>query len=268
MKNNVLIAALWRDAEDKDSRGEIFQFYLASDFIGHKSYAYGELSTDELNRICPIIRDCLMVRLPQWSHRILGKGYHLIISSGVVELFDTLTENRPFSLSNIIDILHGIACDNATQERLTMAKRSSVERFVETNNKMYPTALSEIRAGRKWSHWIWYIFPQMRGLGHSPNSEFYGIESLIEADAFLEHPILGAHLREITQAMLTHKGKDAQAILGPIDSMKLRSSMTLFDILCPNDIFAEVLNVFYDGNRCKHTLRKFGNEDKITQTKD
>ena len=183
-------------------------------------------------------------------------------------MFDTLIANRPSSLSSIIDILHSIACDDTTQERLTMTKRSSVERFVEANNRMYPIALVEIRAGRKSSHWIWYIFPQMRGLGHSPNSEFYGIESLIEADAFLKHPILGAHLREITQAMLTHKGKDAQAILGSIDSMKLRSSMTLFDILCPNDIFAEVLNVFYDGNRCKHTLRKFSNKDKITQTKD
>lgn len=268
MKNNALIAALWRDAEDKDSRGEIFQFYLASDFIGYKSYAYGELSTDELNKICPIIRDCLMVRLPQWSHRILGKGYHLIISSGVVESFDTLTANRPFSLSNIIDILHGIACDDTTQDRLIMAKRSSVERFVEANNKMYATALSEIRSGRKSSHWIWYIFPQMRGLGHSPNAQFYGIESITEARAFLNHPILGAHLLEITNAMLAHKGKDALAILGPIDSMKLRSSMTLFDILCPNDIFAEVLDVFYEGNRCKHTLRKFSNEDETTQTKD
>ena len=265
---DIAIAVLWRDAYTEAEKGVLVKFCAQNEDLYHKSYRYGELSTYELHELCPTIKDCLMLNLPQWTLRVLDNGYNLIISTSLVGIFDYMWQDRKFDLAEMLNVLHEIAMRSDVRHLLEEALAKSVERFVEAHDKMYATALEEIRNGRKWSHWIWYIFPQMRSLGHSPNAQFYGIESIIEARAFLNHPLLGAHLREITEAMLAHKGKDAQAILGPIDSMKLRSSMTLFDILCPNNIFAEVLNVFYDGNRCKHTLRKFSNEDKNTPTKD
>ena len=134
-------------------------------------------------------------------------------------------------------------------------KTYNLERFVEAQNYSYETALMEICNGSKSSHWMWYIFPQMKGLGHSYNAQYYGIESLEEAKAYLAHPLLGERLREITKAMLLLKGKRAEHILGHTDAAKLRSSMTLFDLVCPNDLFAEVLTEFYGGKRCKHTLK-------------
>lgn len=105
------------------------------------------------------------------------------------------------------------------------------------------------------SHWIWYIFPQLRGLGHSSYSWIYGLADVEEAKAYLSHPVLGARLREVTQAMLTHHGKDIVTVMGsPIDARKLRSSMTLFDAVSPNDIFRDVLNAFYDGKEDKRSL--------------
>jgi uncharacterized protein (DUF1810 family) len=150
----------------------------------------------------------------------------------------------------------------------TSYNNRNLERFLDAQEVVYTTALAEIRAGRKSSHWIWYIFPQMRGLGHSYNSEYYGIESLEEAREYLHHEVLGERLRDITGTLLKHRNKSATDILGEIDAMKLRSSMTLFDIASPNDIFAEVLDVFYEGNRCKHTLRKFSTGDETTQTEN
>lgn len=130
-----------------------------------------------------------------------------------------------------------------------------LDRFVSAQEYDYPVALSEIKAGRKYSHWIWYIFPQLKGLGRSYNSDFYGLASVAEAKAYLDHPVLGARLREIVQALLLHRGKNPKEILGDIDASKVRSSMTLFDKVCPGDIFARVLDEFYDGRRCNRTLR-------------
>lgn len=135
-----------------------------------------------------------------------------------------------------------------------------IERFVEAQESAfagYERALNEMRAGEKYGHWIWYIFPQLRGLGHSSNANFYGIEDLAEARRYLCHSVLGPRLREITLAALSH-AEDRRAIelMGSdIDAMKFKSSMTLFDRACPNDIFAEVLDAFYDGERCRHTTR-------------
>ena len=134
-----------------------------------------------------------------------------------------------------------------------------LDRFVEAQDAMsglYAQALSEIKAGRKRLHWIWFIFPQMRGLGHSRKSEFYGIDSRAEAEDYLAHPVLGPRLCEITQALLAHAGTDPYAIFGSPDDLKVRSCMTLFDLVRPGDIFGEVLDVFYDGQRCEYTLRK------------
>ena len=118
----------------------------------------------------------------------------------------------------------------------------------------YSVALKEIHAGHKESHWIWYIFPQLKGLGASQNSRFYAIGSAGEAKAYLEHAVLGAHLREICSVLLAHEGKDIVGIMGGLDGMKLRSSMTLFDAVCPGDIFGDVLYAFFGGVRDPKTL--------------
>lgn len=131
---------------------------------------------------------------------------------------------------------------------------NNIERFIEVQDKDYEIALSEIRSGRKRSHWIWYIFPQLKGLGRSAYAQHYGISGKDEAEAYLSHKKLGGRLREITQALLNVDGKGAQEIFGGIDAMKVRSSMTLFDAVCPNDIFAQVLEKYYNGGRCNITL--------------
>lgn len=134
-----------------------------------------------------------------------------------------------------------------------------LERFLKMQERDYATALEEMKRGHKESHWIWYIFPQMRGLGHSDYSWIYGIADLEEAKAYLTHPVLGQRLREITKAVLAHEGEDIFQIMGSgIDGRKLRSSMTLLDAISPNDIFAQVLNSFFGGKRDRKTLRKIG----------
>ena len=123
-----------------------------------------------------------------------------------------------------------------------------LERFVSAQEGVYEGALRELRAGRKSGHWIWFIFPQLAGLGRSEMSRFYGIESLDEARAYLEHPLLGARLRECAGAVLGTSGRTADEILGPLDAMKVRSSMTLFHRAAPDEpLFAEVLERFYAG---------------------
>lgn len=122
-----------------------------------------------------------------------------------------------------------------------------LERFVEAQEGMYNLALSEIEEGEKIRHWIWYIFPQLSILGKSQFAKYYGISGFDEAKAFLNHPILGERLREITKALLKHKGKNAIEIFGETDAMKVRSCMTLFPEVSPNDIFDEVIVAFYGG---------------------
>ena len=129
-----------------------------------------------------------------------------------------------------------------------------IERFVEAQQGDYEDALAEITAGEKRSHWIWYVFPQLKGLGMSWTSEFYGIANLDEARAYLAHPDLGTRLRGISTALLKHRQKSARAILGYPDDLKVCSSMTLFDLIEPNGVFAEVLDVFYAGKRDAKTL--------------
>ena len=135
-------------------------------------------------------------------------------------------------------------------------ENTGLQRFIEAQNDSYDQALKEIRNGRKLTHWIWYIFPQMKGLGFSYNSEYYGITSLQEAKDYLENELLRKRLFKITESLLMHKGKDIESIMGDIDAMKLKSSMTLFDAVQPGSIFGEVLDEFYGGERCRRTLEK------------
>lgn len=129
-----------------------------------------------------------------------------------------------------------------------------LQRFLSAQEYDYPIALREIQNGSKQSHWIWYIFPQIKGLGRSYQSEYYGIVNRQEAEAYLAEPTLNARLREITLALLEHREKTAIQILGHTDALKVRSSMTLFDAIAPNDIYADVLNTFFSGVRCRRTL--------------
>ena len=123
-----------------------------------------------------------------------------------------------------------------------------LERFVTAQEGVYEGALRELRQGRKTGHWIWFIFPQLRGLGRSEMSRFYGIESLDEARAYLEHPVLGARLRECAGAVLATSGRTAEEIFGSLDAMKARSSMTLFHRAAPEEpSFLDVLERFYGG---------------------
>ena len=139
-----------------------------------------------------------------------------------------------------------------------MEDKFNLERFVEAQDTEplgdYQQALAEMRAGQKRGHWIWYIFPQMKGLGRSPNSDFFGISGLEEAKAYLAHEVLGPRLREITEAVLENEGEPIDVLMGwEVDAMKLKSSMTLFDAASPNDIFGDVLEMFFDGQRCWKT---------------
>ena len=126
-------------------------------------------------------------------------------------------------------------------------KEYDLERFVTAQAADYADALDDIRNGRKRGHWIWYIFPQQKGLGHSYNSEYYGLDGIDEARAYLAHPVLGARLREISEALLIHEGKrDIDAIMGSsIDVLKLQTCMNLFNRVSPNDIFEKVLDAFF-----------------------
>lgn len=132
---------------------------------------------------------------------------------------------------------------------------SSLDRFLQAQEHDYQTALAEVRAGYKCSHWMWYIFPQLKGLGFSSMAQFYGINGKEEAKAYLEHPVLGARLREITSVLLTLEGKVAVDIFGHTDAMKLRSSMTLFNAVANEEyLFQKVLDKYYEGKADDRTL--------------
>lgn len=131
-----------------------------------------------------------------------------------------------------------------------------LERFVKAQNYDYEQALQEMKNGRKESHWIWYIFPQLKGLGHSSTSEFYGIDGLGEARAYMEHPVLREHLLEITGVLLKLESCDPSRVMGYPDDLKLRSSMTLFAEAAPEyAVFGQVLDKFFGGEKDQRTLR-------------
>ena len=136
---------------------------------------------------------------------------------------------------------------------------AGLERFVKAQKYDYDTALREIRSGRKRSHWMWYIFPQLQGLGYSSTAQYYGIRDLEEAQDYMEHPVLGPRLVEISEALLVLDTSDASAVMGYPDDLKLRSSMTLFELAAPEQpVFGRVLEKNYSGHRDRHTLELLG----------
>lgn len=131
----------------------------------------------------------------------------------------------------------------------------NLQRFLDAQQGDYEHALAEIRNGRKYSHWIWYIFPQLKGLGMSYNSQYYGISGKEEAEAYLAHPVLGERLREITSAFLQLKSKTAEEVFGSLDAMKVLSCMTLFNEVAPGDLFRQVIDRYYQGEKDEMTKR-------------
>jgi uncharacterized protein (DUF1810 family) len=128
--------------------------------------------------------------------------------------------------------------------------RFDLRRFVEAQDRggTYDQALRELRAGRKTSHWMWFVFPQIAGLGSSPTARRYAIGSLEEARAYLAHPVLGPRLRDAATSLTQLRTRSAEEVLGSIDAMKLRSSMTLFARATPDEpLFAEVLDRYFGG---------------------
>lgn len=135
---------------------------------------------------------------------------------------------------------------------------NSLDRFLIAQEHSYDTALREIRAGRKRSHWMWYIFPQIAGLGFSSTAQFYAISSMQEAKDYYAHPVLGKRLVEISEALLALDTSDAGAVMGYPDDLKLRSSMTLFLAASGDAVFQRVLDKFYSGKPDSKTLSILG----------
>ena len=134
----------------------------------------------------------------------------------------------------------------------------NLKRFINAQENSYQIALKEIQNGEKLSHWMWFIFPQIEGLGMSEISKKYSIKNHREAKAYLNHNILGKRLIEITSALIKIEKKSAKSILGYPDDLKLKSSMTLFKIISPdNELFSDVLAKYFNGKVCEHTEKYF-----------
>lgn len=146
--------------------------------------------------------------------------------------------------------------DNALEMK---ADAFRLQRFVEAQDPCFATVLAELRQGAKRTHWMWFVFPQIAGLGHNPLARYYAISSIEEARAYLAHELLAQRLRQVCETILALPADtDPYDVFGRIDTLKLRSSMTLFDLVAPDDIFARVLSRYYDGRRCGRTLRILG----------
>jgi len=137
-----------------------------------------------------------------------------------------------------------------------MSDKYNLERFIEQQKRDYPIALEEIQNGRKESHWMWWIFPQLKGLGYSYTSMEYGIADLEEAKAYLQNPYLRDNLITICNALLELESNDAELVMGYPDDLKLCSSMTLFDCAKPDEpVFGQVLDKFFGGKRDERTIQ-------------
>lgn len=141
-----------------------------------------------------------------------------------------------------------------------MTDPNPLERFIRAQVGTYATALAELRFGEKRSHWMWFVFPQIAGLGHSPTAQLYAIANRSEAIAYSRHDVLGARLIESTEAVLGWAGKrSAHAVFGPVDALKFKSCMTLFEVTANQSTpFAAALDAFYDGARDAATLVRLG----------
>jgi len=130
-----------------------------------------------------------------------------------------------------------------------------LSRFLAAQSAVYQQVMAELRAGRKRGHWMWFIFPQLRGLGYSETARYYAISGAAEALVYLRHPVLGKRLQECTDAVIAIRGRSALDIFGPVDELKFRSSMTLFDFVSPADSrFQHALDQYFDGREDSRTI--------------
>ena len=136
----------------------------------------------------------------------------------------------------------------------------NLDRFVDAQAGVYETALAELQARHKRTHWMWFVFPQIQGLGHSKIACHYAIADADEARAYLAHPILGTRLRECAKMVLNTDGRSANDIFGFPDDLKLKSSMTLFELVSNDEksVFGKVIGMFFEGERCELTMRALG----------
>lgn len=237
---------------------------------------------DFMERVCPFLKDWDYDTMPDlelllrpnsrftfkrsdWCWLGIWGAHSLHIHSSIAADFAYAT--RDFSSSDMYNKWMEVAVGliekmiediNPIKKRL-MFDNTDIHRFIEAQETPYfcgyKQALDEVKNGRKTNHWIWYIFPQLRCLGRSSRAHYYGIADREEAERYLNHILLGRRIREITNALLEHKDKTAESIFGDIDAVKVRSCMTMFDSLSPNDIFGEVLRSFYNEERCEITLK-------------
>lgn len=130
-----------------------------------------------------------------------------------------------------------------------------IERFLNAQENTYFVALQEVKSGKKQSHWIWYIFPQLKGLGHSNKSQYYGIEDAKEAEEYWEHPVLRKRLLDITDALIEQKHNNTiSEIFGSVDALKVKSCMTLFYLITNCVLFKDVIDIYYKGEFCNSTI--------------
>ena len=242
-----------------------------------------ELGVDKfMERVCPFLKDWGYGTMPDldyflnpdgrftfkrndWCWLGLRGAHSLYMHASMIEDFANATKgfNHSDMSQKWLDVAVGLVRKmiediNPIKKKL-MFENTDINRFIEAQEVLYfygyQQALGEVKNGRKTNHWIWYIFPQLRCLGRSSRAHYYGIADRDEARRYLEHPVLGTRIREITEALLEHKDKTALSIFGDIDAIKVRSCMTMFDFLSPNDIFGKVLDSFYKSERCEITLK-------------
>lgn len=242
-----------------------------------------ELGVDEfMERVCPFLKNWDYNTMPDlkyflnpderfifkrndWCWLGLCGAHSLYMHASMTEDFANATKGFNHSdmsqkwLDVAVVLVRKMIEDINPIKKKLMFENTDINRFVEAQEVPYfcgyKQALEEIKNGRKTNHWIWYIFPQLRCLGRSSRAHYYGIADKYEAQRYLNHIILGRRIREITEAVLEHKDKTALSIFGDIDAVKVRSCMTMFDFLSPNDIFGEVLRSFYNEERCEITLQ-------------
>ena len=237
---------------------------------------------DFMERVCPFLKDWNYNTMPDldyllnpddrftfkrndWCWLGLCGAHSLYIHASMATDFAKTTQNFNDSdmynrwLEVAVGLVEKMIEDINPIKDKTMLENTDIKRFIEAQEIPYfcgyKQALEEVKNGKKVNHWIWYIFPQLRCLGRSSRAHYYGIADRNEAKRYLNNIFLGLRIREITNALLKHKDKTALEIFGDIDAIKVRSSMTMFDFLSPNDIFGEVLDFFYNGERCEITLK-------------
>lgn len=143
---------------------------------------------------------------------------------------------------------------------MTMTDAEGLDIFVKAQEQIYPRALDEIRRGRKRTHWMWFVFPQLAGLGRSAMAQLYGLAGAEDARAYLDHPLLGLRYRECVGVLQDLTGSDPVAVFGETDAMKLRSSLTLFESVSGERLFAAALDRWFGGERDSRTLKKLGSD--------